>query len=107
MERKTHHRLRSRIGIVGKSHVTARRHWKYDLGSGVWGSPLVVGGNVMLGNVDGELHVLRHSSKLQTLAVNQLGNSIYTAPVAAHGTLYISTSRQLYAIGKAQRHGTD
>ncbi|UCE61717.1 MAG: PQQ-binding-like beta-propeller repeat protein [Phycisphaerales bacterium] len=86
---------------------TGRQHWKYDMGSGVWGSPLVVDGKVMLGNVDGELHVLKHSGQLQKLAVNQLGNSIYTAPVVADGTLYIATSRRVYAIGEAQRHGTD
>ena len=60
---------------------------------------LVVDGKVMLSNVDGEVHVLKHSSKRRTLAVNQLSSSIYTAPVAADGTLYISTSRWLYAIG--------
>jgi outer membrane protein assembly factor BamB len=78
---------------------TGRRHWKYDMGSGVWGSPLVVDGKVMLGNVDGEVHVLKHSSRLRTLVVNQPRNSIYTAPVVADGRLYISTSRRLYAIG--------
>jgi outer membrane protein assembly factor BamB len=86
---------------------TGRRHWKYDLGSRVWGSPLVVDGKVMLGNHDGELHVLKHSSKRQTLAVNQLGNAIYTAPVAVDGTLYVSTSRRLYAIGKTRGSSTD
>ncbi|MHC4698406.1 MAG: outer membrane protein assembly factor BamB family protein [Planctomycetota bacterium] len=86
---------------------TGRRHWRYDMGSRVWGSPLVVEGGVMLGNVDGELHVLKHGNVRQPLAVNQMGNSIYTAPVAADGTLYVSTSRRLYAIGKAQRPSTD
>ena len=78
---------------------TGRRNWKYDMGSGVWGSPLVVSDKVMLGNVDGELHVLKHSSKRRKLAVNTMGNSIYTSPVAADGTLYVATSRRLYAIG--------
>ena len=78
---------------------SGRRHWRYDLGSGVWGSPLVADGKIILGNIDGDLHVLRHSKKLQKLAVNQMGGSIYTSPVAAHGTLYIATSRRLYSIG--------
>ena len=55
----------------------------------------------------GELHVLKHSSKRQTLAVNQLSNSIYSAPVVADGTLYISTSRRLYAIEKPRRRSND
>jgi outer membrane protein assembly factor BamB len=86
---------------------TGRRHWKYDLGAAVWGSPLVVDGKVMLGSVDGELHVLKHGIERRKLAVNQLRNSIYSAPAAADGTLYISTSRRLFAIGNTQRRSTD
>jgi outer membrane protein assembly factor BamB len=78
---------------------TGQRHWKYDLEARVWGSPVVVDGKVMLGNVDGELHVLKHGRTLEPLAVNNLRYSINTAPAAANGTLYIATSRRLYAIG--------
>jgi outer membrane protein assembly factor BamB len=86
---------------------TGWRHWKYDLGARVWGSPLIVDGKVLLGNFDGELHVLEHSNTRRVLAVNQLGHAIYTAPVVADGTLYIATSRRLYAIEEARRRSAD
>jgi outer membrane protein assembly factor BamB len=78
---------------------SGRQHWRYDLGADVWGSPIVVDGKAMLGNVDGEVHVLRHSRALEPLAVNELRHSIRTTPAAAKGTLYIATPRWLYAIG--------
>jgi len=73
---------------------TGRRHWKYDLEAGIWGSPILVDGKIMLGDKDGDLHVLKHGKTFEQLAVNNLRHSIYTAPVAADGTLYISTSRR-------------
>jgi len=78
---------------------TGRRHWRYDLEADVWGSPIVVDGKVMLGNIDGDLHVLKHGRTLEPLATNDMRHSTYTAPAAANGTLYITTSRRLYAIG--------
>jgi outer membrane protein assembly factor BamB len=77
---------------------TGRRHWRYDLEAGVWGSPIVVDGKVMLGDTDGEVHVLKHGTTLEPLAVNDMRHSMYTAPTAADGTLYIATPRSLCAI---------
>jgi outer membrane protein assembly factor BamB len=79
--------------------ATGRRHWRYDLEADVWGSPVVADGKVLLGDLDGDLHVLAHGRTLESLAVNNMRNSIYTAPAVAGGTLYVSTSRCLYAIG--------
>jgi outer membrane protein assembly factor BamB len=78
--------------------ATGHRQWRYDLEADVWGSPIVVDGKVMLGNIDGELHVLKHGRTLEPLAVNNMRNSVYTAPAVANGTLYVATSRRLYAI---------
>jgi outer membrane protein assembly factor BamB len=77
---------------------TGTQHWKHDMMAGVWGSPLVVGGKVMLGNTDGELYVLEHGQTLKQLALNDMRQAIYTTPVAANGVLYITTRRFLYAI---------
>jgi outer membrane protein assembly factor BamB len=39
---------------------TGQRHWKCDLRAGVWGSPMVVEGKVMVGDTDGESPAVRH-----------------------------------------------
>ena len=77
---------------------TGRRHWKHDTFAGIWGSPFVVDGKVMLGTTDGEVLVLRHGTTLTEVATNDMLGSIHTTPVVANGVLYISTRRALYAI---------
>ena len=77
---------------------TGKRHWRHDTFAAVWGSPYVVDGKVMLGTEDGEMVVLKHAPKLEVLAANDLGNSIYTTPVAANGVLYVVNRRTLFAI---------
>ncbi len=78
---------------------TGKRRWQYDTFAAVWGSPYVVDGKVFLGDEDGEVVVLQHSPKKKLLAENDLRNSVYTTPVASHGTLYIVNRRTLIAIG--------
>ena len=79
---------------------TGQRNWKYDLQAGVWGSPLVVDGKVILGNADGEVVVLRHGKELKELARNDMRSPVDTGAVAAGETLYIATQKNLYAIGQ-------
>jgi len=77
---------------------TGRLHWTHDLLSTVWGSPLIVDGKVYIGNEDFDVVVFRLSAKKQLLAKNNMGDSVYTTPVVAHNTLYISTRTRLFAI---------
>ena len=82
--------------------TNGKQHWKYDVLAAVWGSPYIVDGKVMLGDEDGELAVLEHSKTMKELAVNDMGNSLYTTPVAANGVLYITNRKTLFAIEKKQ-----
>lgn len=77
---------------------TGKRHWRYDMFSAVWGSPYVVDGKVFIGNEDGEVVVMQHGTEMKLLAKNDMGNSVYTTPVAANGVLYITNRRTLFAI---------
>lgn len=78
--------------------LTGKLHWKYDTEAAVWGSPFVVDGKVMLGDEDGELVVLEHGKEMKVLATMDMKNSVYTTPVVANGTLYITNRRTLFAI---------
>jgi outer membrane protein assembly factor BamB len=77
---------------------TGKRYWRHDTFAAIWGSPYVVDGKVLVGTTDGEVVVLRHGKELKELAANDVQATVYTAPVAANGVLYISTRRQLLAI---------
>jgi len=77
---------------------TGKRHWRFDTFASVWGSPGLIDGKVYLGTEDGEVVVLQHSATMKKLAVNDVQNAVYTAPVAANGVLFIASRRSLYAI---------
>lgn len=77
---------------------SGKQHWKYDTFAAIWGSPFVVDGKVMLGTEDGEVVVMKHGTKMNKLAVNDVENSVYTTPVVANGVLYITNRRALFAI---------
>ncbi len=74
--------------------------WTHDTGAHIWGSPLVVGSKLYLGNEDGILTVLKVGKKPKVLAEVQLPAPIYSSPVLADGVLYVATQTQLYAVGR-------
>lgn len=74
------------------------RQWRYDTFAAIWGSPYVVDGKVMIGDEDGELTVLTHGRQLKKITTNDMGNSVYTTPVASNGVLYVVNRNTLFAI---------
>jgi hypothetical protein len=66
-----------------------------------WGSPLVAGGHVYIGDEDGDLTVfqLRAAPHEPVMEVNML-NSVYSTPIAADNVLYITNRTHLFAIAE-------
>jgi len=77
---------------------TGKKLWEHDMFAAVWGSPYVVDGKVMLGDEDGDLTVMKAGPVLEVLSEINFGNTIYSTPVVANGTLFIMTRSHLYAI---------
>ena len=77
---------------------TGKPHWTYDMLAAVWGSPLIADGKVYLGDEDGDVVVFELSAKQNLLAENNVGDSVYSTPVACGKVLYISTRSHLFAI---------
>ena len=77
---------------------TGKGVWYHDLGSNVWGSPLVADGKVYLGTEKGDLWVLKAGRDKQILATIPMHGPVYTTPVAANGVLYVASHKWLYAI---------
>ena len=99
--------LAALVGPAGLVHCldakTGKVHWTHDMLARVWGSPLVVEGKIYLGDEDGDLVVLELATKLKLLATNDMGNSVYSAPVVADDVLHISTRDHLIAIKAEDR----
>lgn len=79
---------------------TGKELWRYDTFAAVWGSPLVADGKVYLGDEDGDLVVLKAGRTLEKLAEVNLGNAIYTRPLAKDGVLYVVTASKLFALAE-------
>ena len=82
---------------------TGKPHWTHDMLAAVWGSPLVVDGKIYLGDEDGDVAVFALSPQKKLLAENNMGGSVYSAPVVADNILYISTRTHLFAIVAKER----
>jgi outer membrane protein assembly factor BamB len=77
---------------------TGRPHWTHDMLAASWGSPLIVDGKVYVGDEDGDISVFRLAPGKELLAEINMGNSVYSTPIVADGTLYIANKSHLFAI---------
>jgi hypothetical protein len=73
-------------------------HWTHDMFAASWGSPLIADGKVFIGDEDGDITIFELSKELNILGEINMINSIYSTPVAANDTLYISNKSTLFAI---------
>jgi outer membrane protein assembly factor BamB len=64
----------------------------------VWGSPIVIGGKVYLGDEDGDVAVLEAAKEKKLLGEFNMGSSVYSTPVPANGVLFIANRSQLFAL---------
>jgi outer membrane protein assembly factor BamB len=72
--------------------------WKHEAKGEFWASPLVADGKVYIGSRRGDFLVLAAGREKKVLGVMDLKDPIAATAVAANGTLYVGTMRNLYAI---------
>jgi outer membrane protein assembly factor BamB len=78
---------------------TGQTYWAHDTLSAVWGSPMVIDGKVYLGDEDGDVLVLEAGKQEKLLATMNMGSNVYSTPVPANGTLFVTSRDRLFAIG--------
>jgi hypothetical protein len=66
----------------------------------MWGSSMLIGDKLYLGDEDGDLAVLQAGREKKLVAEMNMGSSVYSTPVPANGVLYIATRNQLYALAE-------
>jgi outer membrane protein assembly factor BamB len=77
---------------------TGKPFWVHDMLAAVWGSPVIVGDKVYLGDEDGDVVVLQHGKEKKLLGEMNMGSSVYCSVTPANGALFIANRNQLYAI---------
>ena len=63
-----------------------------------WGSPLIADGKVYIGDEDGDITIFAIAPEMKLLAEVNMGNSVYSTPIAVGDTLYIANKSHLFAI---------
>jgi outer membrane protein assembly factor BamB len=71
--------------------------WSYNCEGEIWASTLVADGKVYVGTRRGQLWVFAASKQEQVLCSVRLDSPMAGSPVAANGTLYVTTMKTLYA----------
>lgn len=74
--------------------------WVHDMLAAVWASPLYANGKLYLGDEDGDVVVMQAGKEKKLLAEMNMGSSVYTTAVPAHGVLYLTSRNQLFALGE-------
>ena len=77
---------------------TGQVYWVHDMFAAVWGSPLAVDGKVYLGDEDGDVVIMQAGKVKKVIGEMNMGSSVYSSPVPAHGALFIVNRNQLYAL---------
>jgi hypothetical protein len=77
---------------------TGQAYWTHDMFAAIWGSPLLADGKLYLGDEDGDIVIMQPGKTLKVLGEMNMGSSVYSSPVPANGTLFISNRNQLYAL---------
>ncbi len=77
---------------------TGEHYWTYDAFAAIWGSPYWADEKIYIGDEDGDVAILKAGKKMELLKEINMGNAVYTSPVAKNGVLFISNRSKLFAI---------
>jgi outer membrane protein assembly factor BamB len=74
--------------------------WKHETSEAIWGSLLLAGDRLYVGNVDGRMTVLRAGRRLERLGQIEMDAPLYSAPALVGDALYLATAKRLYLIAE-------
>ena len=83
--------------------ATGAHVWKHETNEAIWGSLVLAGERLYVGNVEGRMSVLRAGRRKQVLAQIEMDAPIYSPPALIGDALYLATANRLYLIGISSR----
>jgi len=80
---------------------TGKPYWNFDMLAAAWGSAMIVGDKVYIGDEDGDITVFNLTKeKHDPIAEINMGNSVYSTPIVAGDVLYIANKDHIFAIAE-------
>ena len=80
--------------------ATGAHVWKHETGEAIWGSLLLAGNRLFVGNEAGTMTVLRAGRRKELLAETQMDAALYSPPALVGDALYVATAIRLYLIAE-------
>ena len=78
--------------------ATGKLVWKHDTFGAIWGSFLLAGDRLYVGNEDGTMTILRTGRRKELLGKIEMDGALYSLPSLIGNALYLTTSKRLYLI---------
>ena len=78
--------------------ATGAHVWKHETNEAIWGSLLLAGDRLYVGNVAGSMTVLRAGRRKQLLGQIEMDAPLYSPPALIGDALYLATASRLYLI---------
>jgi len=78
--------------------ATGATVWKHETLGAIWGSLLLAGDRLYVGNEEGTMTVLRAARRKQVLAQIEMYTPLYSPPALIGDALYLATASRLYLI---------
>jgi outer membrane protein assembly factor BamB len=77
---------------------TGQPFWTHDTFAAIWGSPILIGDKVYLGDEDGDVIVMQHGKEKKLIAEMNMGSAVYATPTPANGVLFMNNRTELFAL---------
>jgi outer membrane protein assembly factor BamB len=78
--------------------ATGAHLWKHETNDAIWGSLMLAGDRLYVGNAGGLMTVLRVGRRKELLAEIQMDAPLYTRPAVIGDVLYLASASRLYRI---------
>jgi outer membrane protein assembly factor BamB len=78
--------------------ATGAHVWKHETNGAIWGSLLLAGDRLYVGNEEGIMTVLRAGRRKELLAQIEMDAPLYSRPAVIGDALYLATASRLYLI---------
>src|SRR5499426_2286719 len=84
--------------LVCLDAATGAHVWKHETNEAIWGSLLLAGDRLYVGNVEGSMTVLRAGRRKELLGHIEMDAPLYSPPALIGDALYVATANRLYLI---------